>query len=232
MSTLNATLKKQPKLEAAMQQVAVQLQRAIAKHPVFPCNFQGISIIGEQVGELCTACNDKWHTPEKCAHPKETVQHLKQEAAQVAVTAIRCVAELEDVCRVMQLSAKHSELLYSDLLERLVSSLWHLIGGDACNGCPLYDTSKVPSRRCGGDTSCCDALSGYITAMLATDRYTQLAKVLDTAQKQNQDPDIRPKTWYKYFPQLANEAQDIEKYKILILKFCGQKMKEMINAAH
>lgn len=231
MSTLKDTLKKQPKLETAMQQVAEQLQRAIAKHPVFPCNFQGISIIGEQVGELCTACNDKWHTPEKCAHPKETVQHLKQEAAQVAVTAIRCVAELEDVCRVMQLSAKHNTLLYCDLLERLLASLHHLILGNDCRGCPLHDPSQAPNR-CGGDASCCDALSGYITAMLATDRYTQLVKVLDTAQKQNQDPDIRPKTWYKYFPQLANEAQDIEKYKILILKFCGQKMKEMINAAH
>lgn len=58
---------------------------AKAKHPVFPANpAEGLSIITEEVGELAEAINDQ--------HGKA---RMKEEAAHVAVTAIRFIEGFE-----------------------------------------------------------------------------------------------------------------------------------------
>ena len=62
-----------------------QLEKAKTKHPIFPSNpSEGLSIITEEIGELAEAINDM-----------ETKERLKEEAAHVAVTAIRFIEELE-----------------------------------------------------------------------------------------------------------------------------------------
>ena len=62
-----------------------QLAKAKAKHPIFPSNpSEGLSIITEELGELAEAINDN-----------QSVERMKEEAAHVAVTAIRFLEELE-----------------------------------------------------------------------------------------------------------------------------------------
>lgn len=63
--------------------IELELANARAKHPVFAANEQsGISIIGEEFGELCKAVNE------------EDYKHAKMEALHVIVTCIRFVEEL------------------------------------------------------------------------------------------------------------------------------------------
>ena len=70
---------------AAVSFVGEEYAKAKAKHPVFPANpAEGLSIIAEELGELAEAINDM-----------ETKDRLKEEAAHVAVTAIRFIEELE-----------------------------------------------------------------------------------------------------------------------------------------
>ena len=62
-----------------------QLEKAKAKHPIFPSNpAEGHCIISEELGELAQAINDN-----------QSVERMKEEAAHVAVTAIRFIEELE-----------------------------------------------------------------------------------------------------------------------------------------
>jgi NTP pyrophosphatase (non-canonical NTP hydrolase) len=65
--------------------VLEQLEKAKAKHPIFPSNpSEGLSIIAEELGELAEAINDG-----------DSIDHLREEAAHVAVTAIRFIEGLE-----------------------------------------------------------------------------------------------------------------------------------------
>lgn len=67
------------------QYVLDQLTKAKAKHPIFPSNpSEGLCIITEELGELAEAINDM-----------ETKERMKEEAAHVAVTALRFIEELE-----------------------------------------------------------------------------------------------------------------------------------------
>ena len=69
-----------------------QLEKAKAKHPMFPrSSIGGLAIIAEEFTELsmafarlCQGVNDK-----------ENNDNLKEEAAHVAVTALRFIEELE-----------------------------------------------------------------------------------------------------------------------------------------
>ena len=61
-----------------------QLEKAKAKHPIFPSYpADGLSIITEELGELAEAINDQ-----------QGVERMKEEAAHVAVTAIRFIEGL------------------------------------------------------------------------------------------------------------------------------------------
>ena len=65
--------------------VLEQLEKAKKKHPIFPSNpSDGQSIIAEELGELAEAINDK-----------QSKERMKEEAAHVAVTAIRFIEGLE-----------------------------------------------------------------------------------------------------------------------------------------
>ena len=65
--------------------VLEQLEKAKAKHPVFPANpSDGHCIISEELGELAEAINDQ-----------QGKERMREEAAHVAVTAIRFIEELE-----------------------------------------------------------------------------------------------------------------------------------------
>lgn len=65
--------------------VLEQLEKAKAKHPIFPSNpADGLSIIAEELGELAEAINDQ-----------QSRERMKEEAAHVAVTAIRFLEMLE-----------------------------------------------------------------------------------------------------------------------------------------
>lgn len=66
-----------------------ELVYAETKHPVFPKGFGGVVIILEELGELATECNDKWHPETAKRSPADVDLAMAQEAAQVAVTAIR-----------------------------------------------------------------------------------------------------------------------------------------------
>lgn len=69
--------------------IAGELRYAELKHPVFPKGFGGLAIILEELGELAMECNDKWHTEKAKRTQAEVDMAMAQEAAQVAVTAIR-----------------------------------------------------------------------------------------------------------------------------------------------
>lgn len=61
--------------------VLEQLEKAKAKHPEFPTNpAEALCIITEEVGELAEAINDR-----------DCIEHQIEEAAHVAVTAIRFI---------------------------------------------------------------------------------------------------------------------------------------------
>ena len=65
--------------------VISELIKAKAKHPEFPENpAEAFCIISEELGELAEAINDG-----------DSVDHLREEAAHVAVTAIRFLERLE-----------------------------------------------------------------------------------------------------------------------------------------
>lgn len=69
--------------KTALEIVAVELGKAKGKHPEFPViSHDAISVIMEELGELAMAAND-------C----ETNSRLIEEAAHVAVTAIRFIEE-------------------------------------------------------------------------------------------------------------------------------------------
>lgn len=67
----------------AQEFVDFEIKKAKAKHPFFPCGSSGLSIIVEEVGELAAAINDI-----------EDKYRQIEEAAHVAVTAIRFIEEL------------------------------------------------------------------------------------------------------------------------------------------
>lgn len=63
--------------------IELELARARAKHPLFAHNeAEGVSIIGEEFGELCKAVNER------------AFDHAKLEALHVIATCIRFVEEL------------------------------------------------------------------------------------------------------------------------------------------
>lgn len=65
--------------------VLEQLEKAKSKHPIFPSNpSDGHCIISEELGELAEAINDK-----------QGIERMKEEAAHVAVTAIRFLEMFE-----------------------------------------------------------------------------------------------------------------------------------------
>lgn len=69
----------------AVSFVGKEYAKAKAKHPVFPDNpAEGLSIIAEELGELAEAVNDQ-----------QGKERMKEEAAHVAVTAIRFIEGLE-----------------------------------------------------------------------------------------------------------------------------------------
>lgn len=73
------------KYNAPIDVVTSELMKAIAKHPVFPSNADGLAIIAEEMLELTRAVNDK-----------ECKERLIEEAAHVAVTAIRFIQTIVD----------------------------------------------------------------------------------------------------------------------------------------
>lgn len=63
--------------------IELELARARAKHPLFaPNEAEGVSIIGEEFGELCKAVNER------------DFNHAKTEALHIIATCIRFVEEL------------------------------------------------------------------------------------------------------------------------------------------
>ena len=67
--------------KTALEIVALELEKAKSKHPKFPYRYADrLSIIMEEVGELAAAINDG-----------ENKKRLIEEAAHVAVTAIRFI---------------------------------------------------------------------------------------------------------------------------------------------
>ena len=66
----------------ALEIVALELGKAKGKHPYFPDGAEGLSIITEELGELAAALNDG-----------ESKERIIEEAAHVAVTAIRFIEE-------------------------------------------------------------------------------------------------------------------------------------------
>lgn len=69
--------------KTALEIVALELGKAKGKHAIFPNgNADGLCIISEELGELAQAINDV-----------ETKDRLIEEAAHVAVTAIRFIEE-------------------------------------------------------------------------------------------------------------------------------------------
>ena len=70
---------------AAASFVGKEYAKAKSKHPEFPDNpAEALCIITEEVGELAEAINDG-----------DSVDHLREEAAHVAVTAIRFLEMLK-----------------------------------------------------------------------------------------------------------------------------------------
>lgn len=70
--------------KTALEIVALELGKAKGKHAIFPDgNADGLCIISEELGELAQAINDG-----------ETKDRLIEEAAHVAVTAIRFIEEM------------------------------------------------------------------------------------------------------------------------------------------
>lgn len=68
----------------ALEIVAIELGKAKGKHPHFAdCPANGLAIITEELGELGAAINDG-----------ESRERLIEEAAHVAVTAVRFIEEL------------------------------------------------------------------------------------------------------------------------------------------
>jgi NTP pyrophosphatase (non-canonical NTP hydrolase) len=71
------------KEKTALEIVALELGKAKGKHAIFPeGNADGLCIITEELGELAAAINDG-----------ENKERLIEEAAHVAVTAIRFIEE-------------------------------------------------------------------------------------------------------------------------------------------
>lgn len=69
--------------KTALEIVALELGKAKGKHAIFPeGNADGLCIITEELGELAAAINDG-----------ERKERLIEEAAHVAVTAIRFIEE-------------------------------------------------------------------------------------------------------------------------------------------
>ena len=68
------------KEKTALEIVAIELGKAKGKHRVFPSGVSALSIITEELGELAAALNDG-----------ERDERLAEEAAHVAVTAIRFI---------------------------------------------------------------------------------------------------------------------------------------------
>lgn len=68
--------------KTALEVVALELGRAKMKHPEFPRDADGLSIIAEELGELAASINDG-----------ESKSRQIEEAAHVAVTAIRFIEE-------------------------------------------------------------------------------------------------------------------------------------------
>jgi NTP pyrophosphatase (non-canonical NTP hydrolase) len=67
----------------AQEFVDFEMKKAKEKHPIFPHGSSGLSIIVEEVGELAESINDV-----------EDKYRQIEEAAHVAVTAIRFIEEL------------------------------------------------------------------------------------------------------------------------------------------
>lgn len=71
-------------MKIALDYILAELEKAEAKHPEFPAlPSDGLSIICEETGELAQAINDG-----------EGTERLAEEAAHVAVTAIRFIRGL------------------------------------------------------------------------------------------------------------------------------------------
>lgn len=85
----NPVKRGRPRKERTMEQtafeiVALELGKAKGKHPAFPEeNADGLCIISEELGELAAAINDN-----------ERKERLIEEAAHVAVTAIRFIERM------------------------------------------------------------------------------------------------------------------------------------------
>ncbi len=70
--------------KTAIEIVALELGKAKGRHPEFPANqADGLCLIAEELGELAEAINDK-----------ENINRQIEEAAHVAVTAIRFIEEM------------------------------------------------------------------------------------------------------------------------------------------
>ena len=83
LEDMNKKTKKEKTMKNAQEFVDFEIKKAKAKHPFFPCGSSGLSIIVEEVGELAAAINDF-----------EDKYRQIEEAAHVAVTAIRFIDEL------------------------------------------------------------------------------------------------------------------------------------------
>ena len=78
--------------EDTSYRMATELRYAFEKHPKFPKRKKsGLAIISEEYGELAVAFTKLCQG----VNDKETIANLKEEAAQVAVTAIRFLEALE-----------------------------------------------------------------------------------------------------------------------------------------
>jgi hypothetical protein len=76
----------------ALELVAIELGKAKAKHPEFPDNpAEAGIIIAEEKAELDCA----WDQFCKAVNDRKNKDHLREEAAHVAVTAIRFIEGLE-----------------------------------------------------------------------------------------------------------------------------------------
>jgi NTP pyrophosphatase (non-canonical NTP hydrolase) len=69
------------KEKTALEIVAIELGKAKGKHPEFPYLYsERLAIIAEEFGELAAAINDE-----------ERIERIAEEAAHIAVTAIRFI---------------------------------------------------------------------------------------------------------------------------------------------
>ena len=75
----------------ALHKINTQLILAEKKHPDFVADlFQAVSILTEECGEVAQAVNDyRWND--------DSIEHIKEEVAQVGAVAIRFLELLEEL---------------------------------------------------------------------------------------------------------------------------------------